>query len=165
MASPNWVRVIHNGCVVVIVLAPMIQTYWDIAKAGTVEHLGMTLLEAHIPSSALSLYGPVAGTDDLHDSVIAALKGLAPLSLARMVDRTNTLNGTWFLLEIQGTAPRMLSGENGDHNQNDQTDAVSLCHVCCRNVCLTALLPCLLFSLKSLQVAEELLAWQQQLQV
>ena len=105
MASPVWLRVIHDGCAVSVSLAPTIQTYWDIAEVGAVKHLGMTLLDARIPSRNLSLRGPVAATADMDESVFTALKGLTPLSLARMVDWTNSSNGTWFLLEIENAAP------------------------------------------------------------
>ena len=77
-----------------------IRTYSDIAEVAAVKHLGMTLLEAHIPAGALDLRGPIAFTDDLNEIVLASLGGLSTLSPGRAIDRSQVGNGAWFLLEI-----------------------------------------------------------------
>lgn len=70
----DYVRVVfrNNKKCVNVDIDSRIRTYSDIAEAAAVRHLGMTLLEAHIPAGALDLRGPVAFTEDLNESVLAS---------------------------------------------------------------------------------------------
>ena len=108
----DYVRVVfrNNPKCINVDIDGRIRTYSDIAEAAAVKHLGMTLLEAHIPAGALDLSGPVAFTEDLNESVLASLGGLSTLSLGRAIDRSQVGNGAWFLLEI---ASAVVSGACG----------------------------------------------------
>ena len=93
-------RVVYDTVSVDVDLDGRIHTYSGIAEAAAVKHLGMTLTEAHVPMSALSLRGPVAFTEDLSEVVLASLGRQSTLSLGLVIDRTRVENGAWYLLVI-----------------------------------------------------------------
>ena len=92
----SYVRVVFAGKSTNIDLDGKIRTNSDIAENAATKHLGMTLLEAEVPTSALSLRGPVfaaSKAEALH--FLVALTDEAELS-----DLIAVSSGAWFLLTI-----------------------------------------------------------------
>lgn len=98
-----YVRVLYRDTAVNINLDGMIRTFSDIAKAAAIEHLGMTLLEAHIPAKALSMSSPVVAASK--DSALASLRSVGSVELSDDVNRLPLANGAWFLLFIDRSRP------------------------------------------------------------
>ena len=106
--AAEYVRVVSGKVSASIDLDRKVRTFSDIAEAAAGKHLGMPLQEARVPLCSLSLRGPVAFTDDLTDTVLAALQEMGTVSLGRVIDPTRFTSGAWFLLEIDSA--RGVSG-------------------------------------------------------
>ena len=100
--AEDFVRVVYGGASTDIFIDGRIRTYSGIAEAAAVKHLGMTLLDAHVPASALFLRGPVVAASKL--LALGELKNVGGLELSDEIDHARVSNGAWFLLEINGSS-------------------------------------------------------------
>ena len=101
--ATSYALVISNSlehAVAEIPLDGKFRTYAGLAETAAIKHLGMTLLEAHVPARALSLRGPVSVS-----SKAEALSALLALTDdVELSDPIAVSSGAWFLLTIH-TAP------------------------------------------------------------
>ena len=102
--ATSYARVISNcleHAVAEIPLDGKFRTYAGLAETAAMKHLGMSLLEAHVPVAALSLRGPVSAS-----SKAVALSILSVLTNdAEQSDVIEVLSGAWFLLTIRSAPP------------------------------------------------------------
>jgi len=105
----DYVRIVYRNSSVNIDVDGKIRTYSDIAESAAVKHLGMTLLEAHVPGSALSLRGPVAAASKA--VALSALVLVGGLELSDEIDHAQVTAGAWFLLEIDLAFSASSGGE------------------------------------------------------
>jgi hypothetical protein len=100
--ASSFVRVVYNNrdqAVAEIPLDGKVRTYAGLAETAAIKHLGMSLLEAHVPAGALSLRGPVSAS--------SKTEALSILALTDDVELSNLIAvscGDWFFLTIC-TAP------------------------------------------------------------
>jgi hypothetical protein len=99
MAAASFVRVTFlANPAVSIHLDGKLVTYWDVAKAATVEHIGKSAAE-DIGAGAISLRGPATGSEGEARSTLA---GCDKVTLSGKVGAS--VYEAWFLLEISNSA-------------------------------------------------------------
>ena len=99
MAAANIVLVaFRDNPAVSIRLDEKIVTYWEVAKAAIIEHLGKGAAE-DIGAGAISLRGPATGSESEARTTLA---GCDKVTLSGKVGAS--AYEAWFLLEIKGTA-------------------------------------------------------------
>lgn len=101
MAASSFVWVAYlDSPAVSIHLGGTVLTYWDVAEAAVIKHLGKRAAE-EIGAGAISLSGPV--TADSEEDARAALTGCSK-RLVGKISSPSDVYEAWFLLEINTSA-------------------------------------------------------------